>query len=30
MYPVGETDEGRLDSLDPDAFTYSITAHEVD
>lgn len=29
MYPQGETDEGPLDSLDPEHFTYSITVHEV-
>ena len=29
MYPTGETAEGRLDSLDPDTFKYTITAREV-
>jgi transglutaminase-like putative cysteine protease len=29
MYPVAETADGRLDSLDPDAFKYEITAREV-
>ena len=29
MYPQGETAEGRLDSLDPDNFKYTITAKEV-
>jgi transglutaminase-like putative cysteine protease len=29
MYPQGETASGRLDSLDPDAFKYAITAMEV-
>jgi transglutaminase-like putative cysteine protease len=29
MYPHGETADGRLDSLDSDAFSYRITAHEV-
>jgi transglutaminase-like putative cysteine protease len=29
MYPQSETAEGRLDSLDPDNFKYSITAKEV-
>jgi hypothetical protein len=29
MYPNGETAGGRLDSLDPDAFKYTITATEV-
>jgi hypothetical protein len=28
MYPQAETAEGRLDSLDPDAFRYEITARE--
>src|SRR5213076_1978005 len=28
MYPQAETTEGRLDSLDPDNFTYEITARE--
>lgn len=29
MYPNAETAQGRLDSLDPDSFRYSITASEV-
>jgi hypothetical protein len=29
MYPNGETQEGRLDSLDPTTFKYSITSHEI-
>ncbi len=29
MYPQGETDKGRLDSLDPDSFKYSITVNEI-
>jgi transglutaminase-like putative cysteine protease len=29
MYPQAETANGRLDSLDPDAFKYEITAREV-
>jgi transglutaminase-like putative cysteine protease len=29
MYPQAETDEGRLDSLDPDNFKYTIAAREV-
>jgi transglutaminase-like putative cysteine protease len=29
MYPQGETADRRLDSLDPDAFRYEITAQEV-
>jgi transglutaminase-like putative cysteine protease len=29
MYPVAETDEGRLDSYAPDAFKYTITAREI-
>jgi transglutaminase-like putative cysteine protease len=29
MYPQGETDKGRLDSLDPDGFKYSITVNEI-
>jgi transglutaminase-like putative cysteine protease len=29
MYPQGETAAGRLDSLDPDAFKYTITARQV-
>ena len=30
MYPQGETAEGRLDSLDPDAFKYEIIAREIE
>ncbi len=29
MYPQGETADGRLDSLDPDAFRYTITTKET-
>jgi len=29
MYPQGETAQGRLDSLDPDNFRYTMTAKEV-
>jgi hypothetical protein len=29
MYPQGETARGRLDSLDPENFRYSITVKEV-
>jgi transglutaminase-like putative cysteine protease len=29
MYPVAETDEGRLDSYAPDSFKYQITAREI-
>jgi transglutaminase-like putative cysteine protease len=29
MYPQAETAEGRLDSLDPDGFSYSIEAREI-
>jgi transglutaminase-like putative cysteine protease len=29
MYPQGETAQGRRDSLDPDAFKYTITAREI-
>lgn len=29
MYPNGETARGRLDSLDPDSFQYTITAREL-
>jgi transglutaminase-like putative cysteine protease len=29
MYPQGETASGRLDSLDPEAFRYSITVREI-
>lgn len=29
MYPNGETAQGRLDSLDPDAFKYTMTAREL-
>ena len=28
MYPQGETANGRLDSLDPEAFSYEITVRE--
>jgi hypothetical protein len=28
MYPQAETRDGRLDSLDPERFRYSITARE--
>jgi transglutaminase-like putative cysteine protease len=30
MYPQAETDEGRLDSLNPDTFRYEITARQVE
>jgi transglutaminase-like putative cysteine protease len=30
MYPQGETDNGRLDSLDPDGFKYTITVREAE
>jgi transglutaminase-like putative cysteine protease len=30
MYPQGESAEGRLDSLDPEAFTYRIAARELE
>ena len=30
MYPQGETANGRLDSLDPEAFSYEISVREVD
>jgi len=30
MYPQAETDQGRLDSLDPDTFRYEITSREVE
>ena len=30
MYPQAETRKGRLDSLDPDTFKYSITAREIE
>jgi transglutaminase-like putative cysteine protease len=30
MYPQAETDEGRLDSLDPQSFRYEITANEIE
>lgn len=29
MYPSGETEHGRLDSLDPDAFSYRVTSRQV-
>ena len=29
MYPQAETREGRVDSLDPDAFRYEITSREI-
>jgi transglutaminase-like putative cysteine protease len=29
MYPQGETSTGRLDSLDPDTFKYTITVKEI-
>lgn len=29
MYPQAETNEGRLDSLDPDNFKYEITSREI-
>ena len=29
MYPNGETAEGRLDQLEPDAFKYTLTAREL-
>ena len=29
MYPQAETAAGRLDCLDPDTFTYKITAKEL-
>ena len=29
MYPQAETASGRLDSLDPDGFSYEITAREI-
>jgi transglutaminase-like putative cysteine protease len=29
MYPQAETGEGRIDSLDADAFRYEITSHEI-
>lgn len=29
MYPQGETAEGRLDSLDPESFRYTLTAREI-
>jgi hypothetical protein len=29
MYPAGETGGERLDSLDPDAFKYSMSAREL-
>jgi hypothetical protein len=30
MYPHGETVNGRLDSLDPDGFKYTISVREVE
>lgn len=29
MYPQGETAKGRFDSLDPDAFRYTLTARQI-
>jgi hypothetical protein len=29
MYPQAETNEGRVDSLDPDNFKYVITSKEI-
>jgi hypothetical protein len=29
MYPQAETNQGRIDSLDPDNFKYEITAREI-
>jgi transglutaminase-like putative cysteine protease len=29
MYPQGETADGRLDSLDPESFSYEITSREI-
>ena len=29
MYPQAETGNGRLDSLDPDTFSYEITTREI-
>ncbi len=29
MYPNGETSDGRLDSLDPDSFSYTLTAKPI-
>jgi hypothetical protein len=29
MYPQGEMEEKRLDSLAPDAFSYTITSKEI-
>ena len=29
MYPQAETNDGRLDCLDPDNFKYEITSHDV-
>jgi hypothetical protein len=29
MYPNGETADGRLDSLDPDSFRYTLTARPL-
>jgi hypothetical protein len=30
MYPQAETAQGRLDSLDPTDFRYTITAREIE
>ena len=29
MYPQAETNDGRIDSLDPDDFNYEITSTEI-
>jgi len=29
MYPQAETDEGKIDSLDPENFRYEITSKEI-
>jgi len=29
LYPQAETSEGRIDSLNPDAFQYEITSKEI-
>ena len=29
MYPQAETNEGRVDSLDPEKFKYEITSKEI-
>jgi hypothetical protein len=29
MYPQAESNQGRLDSLDPDNFKYEITSREI-